>query len=120
VILTTSPLITANWEANGENRWTVPIGGGFGRIFKIGDRSINAQINPYYNVVTPEDTGARRAELSVRPAASVTKFIIHVTLAHQGLQPNHCTQAPTIGNQRHACICNNDAFHASCLLAARV
>jgi hypothetical protein len=37
--LTTSPLMTANWEAKGENRWTVPIGGGFGRIFKIGDQS---------------------------------------------------------------------------------
>jgi hypothetical protein len=32
--LTSSPLITANWEANDDNRWTVPIGGGLGRIFK--------------------------------------------------------------------------------------
>jgi len=56
--LTTSPLMTANWEANRENRWTVPIGGGFGRIFKIGDQSVNANIAAYYNVVTPEDTGA--------------------------------------------------------------
>jgi hypothetical protein len=24
--LTTSPLMTANWEAKGENRWTVPVG----------------------------------------------------------------------------------------------
>jgi hypothetical protein len=56
--LTTSPLITANWEANRDNRWTVPIGGGFGRIFKIGEQSINAQITAYYNVVTPKDTGA--------------------------------------------------------------
>jgi hypothetical protein len=56
--LTTSPLITANWEANHDNRWTVPVGGGIGRIFKIGDQSVNAQITAYYNVVTPEDTGA--------------------------------------------------------------
>jgi hypothetical protein len=34
--LTTSPLITADWEANDDNRWTVPVGGGIGRIFKIG------------------------------------------------------------------------------------
>ena len=32
--LTTSPLITANWQADDDNRWTVPIGGGIGRIFK--------------------------------------------------------------------------------------
>ena len=28
--LTSSPLITANWEADDDNRWTVPIGGGSG------------------------------------------------------------------------------------------
>ena len=56
--LTSSPLITANWEADDDNRWTVPIGGGFGRIFKIGDQPINANIAAYYNVVTPDDTGA--------------------------------------------------------------
>ena len=32
--LTTSPLITANWEADDDNRWTVPIGGGIGRILR--------------------------------------------------------------------------------------
>ena len=56
--LTSSPLITANWEADHDNRWTVPIGGGIGRIFKIGDQAINANLAAYYNVVTPDDTGA--------------------------------------------------------------
>jgi len=56
--LTASPLITANWEAGEDNRWTVPIGGGIGRIFKIGHQAINANIAAYYNVVTPDDTGA--------------------------------------------------------------
>jgi hypothetical protein len=56
--LTSSPLITANWEANDNNRWTLPIGGGIGRIFKIGHQAINANIAAYYNVLTPDDTGA--------------------------------------------------------------
>src|SRR5262245_17386562 len=56
--LTSSPLITANWEADDDNRWTVPIGGGIGRIFKIGHQAINANIAAYYNVVTPDNTGA--------------------------------------------------------------
>jgi hypothetical protein len=56
--LTASPLITANWEANDDNRWTLPIGGGFGRIFKIGHQAVNANIAAYYNVLRPEDTGA--------------------------------------------------------------
>jgi len=52
--LTASPLITANWEAGEDNRWTVPIGGGIGRIFKIGHQAINANLAAYYNVLTPE------------------------------------------------------------------
>jgi hypothetical protein len=49
--LTSSPLITADWEADDENRWTVPIGGGIGRIFKIGHQPINANLTAYYNVL---------------------------------------------------------------------
>jgi hypothetical protein len=45
--LTTSPVITANWEARSDNRWTVPIGGGIGRIFKIGDQPVNANLTAY-------------------------------------------------------------------------
>jgi hypothetical protein len=56
--LSASPVITADWEARSGNRWTVPIGGGLGRIFKIGDQPINAQLTAYYNVVTPDDVGA--------------------------------------------------------------
>jgi len=55
--LTTSPIITANWEADSGNRWTIPIGGGIGRVFKIGKQPINAQINYYYNVERPDLTG---------------------------------------------------------------
>jgi hypothetical protein len=34
--LLTDMVITANWETNNSNRWTVPVGGGVGRIFKMG------------------------------------------------------------------------------------
>ena len=55
--LTSAPIITANWEANSDNTWTVPIGGGVGKIFKIGKQPVNGQISAYDNVVTP-DNGA--------------------------------------------------------------
>jgi hypothetical protein len=55
---TSAPIITANWEADNDHRWTVPFGGGFGKIFKIGDQPMNAQISAYKNVVTPDDYGA--------------------------------------------------------------
>ena len=56
--LTTAPIITANWEADNDHRWTVPFGGGVGKLFKIGNQPINAQISAYNNVITPDDYGA--------------------------------------------------------------
>lgn len=52
--LLTDMVITANWETNSSNRWTVPVGGGVGRIFKIGQQSINARLEAYYNAEKPE------------------------------------------------------------------
>ena len=39
--LVSSPVITANWSANGSQRWNVPIGGGLCKIFKIEGQPIN-------------------------------------------------------------------------------
>ena len=52
--LTSAPIITANWEADSDNTWTVPFGGGVGKLFKIGSQPINAQVSGYYNAVTPD------------------------------------------------------------------
>ena len=57
--LTTAPIITANWEEDSDHRWTVPLGGGVGKLFKIGNQSVNAQISAYNNVITPDDYGAQ-------------------------------------------------------------
>ena len=54
----TAPIVTANWEADSDHRWTVPLGGGVGKIFKVGKQPINAQLSLYNNVVTPDDYGA--------------------------------------------------------------
>jgi hypothetical protein len=52
--LMSAPLITVNWNAEGNNKWTVPLGGGVGKIFHIGKLPVNSQLNAYYNVVTPD------------------------------------------------------------------
>jgi len=57
--VTTAPIITANWEADSDHKWTVPLGGGVGKIFKIGQQPINAQLSLYNNVITPDDFGAQ-------------------------------------------------------------
>lgn len=52
--LSSAPIITANWEADSGNQWTIPFGGGFGKIFKIGKQAMNAQLQSFYNVETPD------------------------------------------------------------------
>jgi hypothetical protein len=52
--LITDMIITANWDAPSSQRWTVPIGGGAGRIFKIGNQAINSRLEAYYNVEAPD------------------------------------------------------------------
>jgi hypothetical protein len=53
--LTSSPIITANWEAEGKgNKWTVPVGGGFGKVFRIGKLPFNGNISAYSNIVRPD------------------------------------------------------------------
>lgn len=51
--LTSSPVITANWLARSAEKWTVPIGGGFGRLFKVEGQPLNLSIQAFYNVVKP-------------------------------------------------------------------
>ena len=52
--LTSGPVITANWEAESDNRWTVPIGGGFGKIMRWGKQAVDGRIQAFYNVAQPE------------------------------------------------------------------
>jgi hypothetical protein len=54
--LLTDMVITANWKSDNGQHWTVPLGGGFGRVFKVGQQPINMRLEGYYNVVQP--TGA--------------------------------------------------------------
>jgi hypothetical protein len=52
--ITSVPVITANWEADSDNRWTVPVGGGAGKIMKWGKQPVDAQIQAFYNVIHPK------------------------------------------------------------------
>lgn len=52
--LTTGPINTANWEAEVGQKWTIPIGGGFGKMFKWGKIPMDAQTQLFYYVVKPD------------------------------------------------------------------
>ncbi len=50
---TSVPVITANWEADKDNRWTVPVGGGFGKITHWEKQAVDLQMQAFYNVEKP-------------------------------------------------------------------
>jgi hypothetical protein len=54
--LTSTPVITANWEAEDKrNRWTIPIGGGFGKVMFRGEkRPINIRLQGFYYLEKPD------------------------------------------------------------------
>ncbi len=53
--LTSAPIITADWTAASDQRWTLPFGGGAGKLFKIGEQNFSGTVQAYYNVVHPDD-----------------------------------------------------------------
>jgi len=57
--LTSSPINTANWEAPDGNEWTIPVGGGGGKVVRIGKLPINIQTQLFYNVEKPSITFAQ-------------------------------------------------------------
>lgn len=63
--LNTAPILTANWEADAGDRWTVPLGMGGGRLFRLrellgegigdlGKLPVNTSLQGYWNAVTPD------------------------------------------------------------------
>ena len=60
------PIITANWEAESSQRWTVPLGGGIGKIFHLGKLPVNTQFGAYYNVVHPDNGATWQMRLQVQ------------------------------------------------------
>ena len=55
--LTYRPLITADWTIDEHNRWTVPLGGGFGRVIPVGDMVLDFQVQGFYNGITAPAPG---------------------------------------------------------------
>ena len=52
--LITDMILTANWQVESGNRWTIPLGGGVGKMFAIGSQKMNTKLEAYYNVQKPD------------------------------------------------------------------
>lgn len=51
--LTWQPTMTANWKNTSGDRWLVPLGGGVGRIMRLGAQPVNLGMQFYGNAVHP-------------------------------------------------------------------
>lgn len=52
--LTSTPLITADWQANSSNRWTIPFGGGLGRLVRFGKLPVDFKLQAFGNLEKPD------------------------------------------------------------------
>ena len=56
-----------NWEADRDsNKWTIPFGGGGGKVVRIGRLPVNIQAQAFYNVAKPDFVGDWTARLQVQ------------------------------------------------------
>jgi len=52
--ITSSPILTADWEATDGNRWVVPFGGGVGRLMRLGFQPVNISAQAFGNAKHPD------------------------------------------------------------------
>jgi hypothetical protein len=53
--LTSTPTMTADWNADSDDRWTIPVGGGAGRLVRIGDTPVDMRLQAFWYAEAPDD-----------------------------------------------------------------
>lgn len=71
--LVSAPIITANWDADSQDRWLLPLGGGVGRRFKVGKHRWATSLQVYYNVARPDGAPEWSVRLSIIPAIPILR-----------------------------------------------
>jgi len=52
--LVSDSVITYDWKIKSGDKMTLPLGGGVGKIFKVGEQAMNVRVEAYSNVVKPD------------------------------------------------------------------
>ena len=64
--LSSNPTITADWEADSDDRLTVPFGGGVGHLVKFGKQPVDFKLQGFYNVEKPKNANDWSLEFQVK------------------------------------------------------
>ena len=62
---TSTPVITADWEADSDDRWTVPLGG-LGSLVRFGKTPVDLKAQVFYNVEAPKNVGDWSSQFQVK------------------------------------------------------
>ena len=52
--LTSTPTNTANWDESSSDRFTIPIGGGIGKLVRFGNQPVDFKLQGFYNAEKPD------------------------------------------------------------------
>ena len=52
--LTSTPVMTADWEKSSGEQWTIPLGGGIGKLARFGKQPVDFKLQAFGNVEKPE------------------------------------------------------------------
>ena len=64
--LSSTPTMTANWEANSSDRYFVPVGGGVGRLVKFGEQPVDFKLQGFWNVEKPKGAAEWSLQFQVK------------------------------------------------------
>jgi hypothetical protein len=65
----TAPIISANWNAGTlRQMWTIPVGGGAGKVLYVGDVPVSVSLAAYWNAVHPDTIAAPSGSAQVQVA----------------------------------------------------
>jgi hypothetical protein len=66
--LTSVPLMTADWTRQASNAWTVPAGGGGGKLWRVGKVGlpVNTQVQGFYNAIRPDNSAEWQLRFQVQ------------------------------------------------------
>ena len=87
--LTYRPIITADWTVDEHNRWTVPLGGGFGRVLPVGPLVLDLASPGILQRRNCPGSGNHRMWATGRDY-----FVVHFLLPEAQLQSRLFSEAP--------------------------
>jgi hypothetical protein len=110
--ITWQPRLAADWEKTSGGRWVVPLGGGIGRIMRLGFQPVNLTLQFYGNAVHPP--GASPWGMRMQIAFLFPKEAEEMSGVHCGIR------SPNPQNLRLQAVSGNSCCWSNKQLASRV